>query len=174
MAEKLGRVVQGAMNRIMAASNADQVAEKIESDEFIHKEKCGCGLPIHTFRIPGEQLEGRLRPCRTWNRADRAKTAELWWPAPDGKEQGVAFRLTKMLWQAVLKDSLFGRWVRITYKGSIREKHLQYATKVYLVEYDKNEAITESFERVQTNGDKKSRKHRQKKPIHRPAAAAVA
>ncbi len=173
MAEKLGGAVQGVMDHVMTASNAAQVAEAIESDDFIHKEKCGCGLSIYTFRIPGEQLEGRLRPCRSWDRGDRAKTAELWWPVPNSKEQGVAIRLSKMLWQAVNADDLFGRWVRITYKGSKREKHLQYATKIYLVEYDKHEAITESFERVQIDG-KKSRKFRAKKPVRRSAAAAVA
>ncbi|HUW19354.1 MAG TPA: hypothetical protein VMW16_08635 [Sedimentisphaerales bacterium] len=158
-------------NRKWHAVNAEAVQKQLESDEFIHKGTCGEGLPIHTFRIVGEQLEGRLRPCKAFDRADRARTAEIWYHNGTGKEQGVAIRLSKMLWQVISEHHLFGRWIRITYKGSVRGK-FPNSMKVYLVEADTG-TITEQFERVETNGDRKNRKPRKPKQIRRPATAAV-
>jgi hypothetical protein len=149
--------------------NAEAVKELVESDNFIHKGNCAEGLPIHSFRIPGESLEGRLRPCKSHDQADRAKTAELWFRNVAGKEIGVAIRLSTMLWQTVKDNELWGQWIRITYKGSVRGK-FPNATKVYLVEVDKG-SIAAKFERVKS-GQYKNRKPRKPRSIRRPTAAA--
>jgi len=156
--------------------NADQVQEALESSDFIHQTTCGCGVPLHTFRIPGESLEGYLRPCGKWDRADRAKTAELHYYTATGQKAAVAVRLSTMLWQAITTDTpetghLWGRWVRITYKGSQATRH-GHAKKIYLIEVDKG-TLTPKFEGVGTH-ERKQSKPRSRRPIRRPAAAAAA
>jgi len=161
-----------AAQRQWTAVNAKEVQKALSSPEFIHKTHCACGLPIFTFHVPGECIEGRLRPCKRIDRADRAKTAELYWHGPDGKEIGVAFRLSGMLWKPIEKESLWGRWVKITYVGSLRGK-FPNATKIYRVEVDKAEAFTEQFLGVDTDAkDSRNRKSRKSKQIRRPAAVA--
>ena len=81
--------------------NGEEVAAAMADDRFIHKGQCGCGVPIFTFRRPGEYLEGRLRPCKSWDRADRAKTAEIHYTLPDGSKTALAIRLSKWLWQVI-------------------------------------------------------------------------
>ena len=154
----------GEIIRSFKPVNLQFVQKALANDNFIHKAVCGCGHTIYTFHIPGEQLEGRLRPCRDYDRADRARTAELWYLNAQGKEQPVAIRLTKWLWKTVLKSHLFGAYVRITYKGAIRGK-LRYSEKIFLVEVDKG-AITEKFEPVVAEA-RKSHKPR-KGTIRRP------
>lgn len=161
--QSIGEILPAAI-RSFQAINAAFVKKAIAQDNFIHKENCGCGHVIHTFHIPGEQLEGRLRPCKDYDRADRARTAELWYLNAQGKEQPVAIRLTKWLWKTVINAHLFGAYVRITYKGSIRGK-LRYSEKIFLVEID-NGAITEKFESVEAEV-RKSHKPRKGK-IRRP------
>ena len=150
------------------AVNQQEVDQYLNSPEFIHRGQCGCGVPIHSFRIPNEQLEGRLRPCRYWDRADRAKTAEIHL----SKDHAVAIRLSGMLWRAIQDNKLWGRWVRITYKGSIRGK-FPNALKIYLVEVDKG-VITEDWETIDSQvKDSKNRKSRNLRKIRRPKAIAV-
>lgn len=152
--------------------NTDEVIKAVTSPEFIHKSACGCKISIFTFRIPGQFLEGRLRTCPNHDRADRAKCAHLFWLNDEGKEVGVAIRLSKMLWEAIENkgDRLWGRWIRITYRGSIPTRFVGNAQKIYLVEYDKG-TITERFETVPTKPTK-NRKPRKRRPVCRPMAGA--
>jgi hypothetical protein len=159
----IGEILPGIIHKFEAV-NEQFVSKMMAQDEFIHKQNCGCGHPIHTFHVPGEQLEGRLRPCKDYDRADRAKTAEIYYLNSQGVEQCCAIRLTKWLWRTVLEHHLFGCYVRITYKGAVRGK-LRYSEKIFLVEVDKG-AITEKFEAVE-NIEPKPRKPR-KYHIRRP------
>lgn len=152
------------------AVNVDEVEKLTSSERFIHKEKCGEGHPIHTFRIVGEKLEGRLRPCESFDRADRARTAEIHYYDAQGREAIVAIRLNKRLLRTVQDNRLWEEWVRITYMGSHKGKAL-YAEKVYQVEVDKG-AITPQFQGVE-NEHSTDRKPRSPRKIRRPVAAAV-
>ena len=144
--------------------NLADVQRQIEDPDFIHKSICGCEIPIHTFRVPGESLEGRLRPCPRHDRMDRAKAAHLYLPTKDG-ELGVAIRLSKTLWQTIQKNHLWGSYLRITYKGSVRT-NFGHAKKIYLIEKDTG-AITENYESIGMESGK-SNKPRKKRKIRRP------
>lgn len=150
-------------------ANTAEVKKEISNPEFIQKSACGCKIAIFTFLRPGEILEGRLRPCPNHDRADRAKCAHLYWTDETGKEVGVAFRMSKMLWDAIenKKDKLWGKWIRITYKGSIPTR-FGHAKKIYLVEVDKG-AVTEKFETVPVRSTKSS-KPRKRRAVRRPMA----
>lgn len=139
------------------AINLAEVERQLAKSELLNRSACGCKMPIHTFRIPGEFLEGRLRPCHHHDRADRARAAHLHIPTKN-KEISVAIRLSKMLWVAIENNHLWGHYVKITYKGSAPTK-FGHAKKLYLVEVDKG-SITENFESVRmTDGtSKKPRK----------------
>ena len=152
------------------AVNLADVEKQISDPNFLQQSACGCKMPIHTFRIVGDSLEGRLRPCPNRDRDDRAKAAHLFIPTKNG-EIGVAIRLSKMLWAAIENenDRLWGKWIRITYRGSVRTNY-GHAKKIYLVEVDRG-AITESFETVPTRPTKNS-KPRKRRPVRRPMAAA--
>lgn len=157
------------------AVNADEVSEMMDSEDFIHKGQCGCGHPLYTFHIPGESVEGRLRPCKKWDRADRARTAELHGiNAATGEPVVIAIRLSKWLWGAINKGegSLWGEWIKITYKGSVRGR-FRNALKVYLVEVDKG-AITPKSERIDYHATAKGTEPRAKRPIRRPSDKPVA
>jgi hypothetical protein len=93
----------------------------------------------------------------------------MWYHNAQGKEQGIAIRLTKHLAGTITKNHLFGRYIRITYKGSVKTG-LQYSTKIFLVEVDKG-AITEDYD-VAPDSTKKHHKYRTKK-IHRPEQVTV-
>ncbi|MFA5422450.1 MAG: hypothetical protein WC374_01150 [Phycisphaerae bacterium] len=151
------------------AVNAEQVEKLLDSPDFIHREKCGDGIPIFTFRFPDESIEGRIRPCKLQDRTDRARTAELEYYRLDGDVRKIAIRLNKRLLKTIRQNHLWGEVIRITYKGSIRGK-LQYAEKIYLIEKVTG-FLTENSERVE-DGDCKRTKHRDKKPIRRPLTDA--
>lgn len=152
--------------------NKAAVEEEISSPEFIQKSLCGCKISIYTFLTPGQTLEGRLRPCPNHDRADRAKCAHIFWFIEDGKEVGVAIRLSKMLWQAIdnKKEKLWGKWIRITYKGSIPTR-FGHAKKIYLVEYDKG-TVNENFETILMEPSK-SRKPRKRRAVRRPMLEGI-
>lgn len=152
-------------------ANTAEVKKEISKPEFIQKSACGCKITIYTFRIPGQTLEGRLRPCPNHDRADRAKCAHLFWFDEQGKEVGVAIRLSKMLWDAIENktDKLWGKWIRITYKGSIPTRFVGNAKKIYQVDVDKG-TIAEKFESVPMKSVK-SRKPRKRRAVRRPMAA---
>jgi hypothetical protein len=160
----IGSIAENVVRKF-AALNQQAIDKARTQEEFIHAASCGCGNPIHTFHIPGEQLEGRLRSCENRDREDRAKTAHLFYHNAQGLEQCVAIRLTKNLWGTIYKNHLFGCYIRITYTGSILRPHFRHAEKLFLVEVDKG-AIQENFERVQNYG-RKSDKRRAVK-IRRP------
>ena len=164
-----------AKKREFSAVNADEVSAVMESEDFIHKGQCGCGHPLYTFHIVGESVEGRLRPCKKWDRADRARTAELHGiHEQTGRPTIIAIRLSKWLWGAITKgdEELWGQWVRITYQGSIRGR-FPNAMKVYLVEVDKG-AITPKVERIEYAGSGKGTKARARKAIRRPSVKQTA
>jgi len=153
------------------AVNKKQVDKAALSDRFIHKGTCGCGFTIHTFRRPGEQLEGRIRPCYNHDRADRAHCAHIHYLNNVGVEVAIAIRLSKILWEAIDKETndkpkLWGQWIRITYIGS-ESTQFGHARKIYLVEVDKG-SITENFEAIDTHATKHL-KPRKPKAIKRPA-----
>jgi hypothetical protein len=153
------------------AVNSQEVQKATGSTRFIHKSACGCGFPLYTFRKPGESVEGRLRTCDNHDRADRAQCAHLHYLTQTGGEAVLAIRLSKRLWKAVDSESgdkprLWGRVVRITYKGSIPTK-FGHAEKIYLVEVDQG-SITEDFKGVEDHGHK-SNKPRAARAIRRPA-----
>ncbi len=154
------------------AVNLADVEKQIADPDFIHKSACGCLMPIHTFRIPGEYIEGRLRPCPNHDRSDRARAIHLYFPTKTEKEVGVAIRCSKMLWDAIANDKnpLWGKWIRITYKGS-KKTTFGHAKKIYLVEYDKG-VITEHFEPADVSGGK-NKKPRAARRIRRPAGSGV-
>lgn len=152
------------------AVNLADVEKQIADPDFIHKSACGCLMPIHTFRIPGEFMEGRLRPCPNHDRADRAQAVHLYMPTSNG-EIGVAIRCSKMIWDAINGNvPLWGRFIKVTYKGSVATK-FGHAKKIYLIEYDKG-GFTENFSPADV-GTGKSKKARPKKPIRRPSGAGV-
>lgn len=151
------------------AVNLADVQQQITAGGFIHKSACGCQIAIHTFVEPGDQLEGRVRPCPNHDRADRAGAFHLYMPTQKG-EVGVAIRLTGMLRQAIFDNHLWGQYIRITYKGSVPTR-FGHAKKIYLVEVQKG-CIFDDFETV-TVKNKKNRKPRQSKPTKRPLAAAA-
>lgn len=153
--------------------NKDEVERAVESPKFIHKSKCGCGVPIFTFTTPGEVIEGRLRTCPNHDRADRARCAHIAYFSLSGHEVTIAIRLSKMLWEAIDKPKadqprLWGQWVRIKYEGSQFTK-FGHAKKIYSVAYDKG-SITPNYEGVKTNVSKQS-KPRESKPIRLPKFA---
>lgn len=150
------------------AVNREQVEKAIAGQRFIHKSACGCGIALYTFRKPGESLEGRLRTCENHDRADRAECAHLHYVTDSGQEKAVAIRLSKILFDAIDKETadkprLWGRIVRITYKGSEPTK-FGHAKKIYLVEHDRAGGL----EKVALHETKK-RRARKPKPIRRPA-----
>lgn len=146
--------------------NSDEVKKILASPEFVNKSACGCEIPIYTFRKIGDTLEGRVRPCRNHDRADRARAAHI----HTDEKNVVAIRLSKMLWQAINKNELWGRWVRIKYQGSQRTKY-GHAKKIYLVEVDRGRGP--ALESVDMAGvESKSNKPRGKRKISRPMAAA--
>jgi len=151
------------------AVNLANVEEQKTIGGFIHKSACGCQMAIHTFVEPGDQIEGRVRPCPNHDRADRAGAFHLYIPTQKG-EIGVAIRLTSMLRQAIFDNHLWGQYIRITYKGSVPTK-FGHAKKIYLVEVDKG-CITEKFETVPVKY-KKNRKPRKRRPIKRPLSTAA-
>ena len=146
-----------------------QQVNKTQLDEMMFgstQSGCGCDIQIFTFRTVGQILEGRIRPCYKRDRNDRARCAHVHGYTDDGEETVVAIRMSAMLWAAIAnKDNpLWGRWIRITYKG---KKYMGYrrAMKIYQVEVDKG-AITENFEPVPVNPeDCKSRKPRKRRPV---------
>ena len=146
------------------ATNLADVEKQIADPQFIHKSACGCTMPIHTFTVPGDSLEGRLRPCPNRDRADRAGAAHLYIPTKDG-EIGVAFRLSNMLRQVIFDNHLWGSYIRITYKGSVPTR-FGHAKKIYLVEVDKGIAA-EQFEPVQVQY-RKNREPRKRRQVSRP------
>lgn len=161
------------MERNWQAANAGDVKKQVEDPKFIHRSACGCLMPIHTFRIPGDTIEGRLRPCPNHDRADRARAVHIYTPAGDDHgEIGVAIRVNKMIWDAISdkENPLWGRWIKITYKGSVPTNY-GHARKVYLIEYDKG-TITENFVPVETTHTKQ-RKPRPARKIRRPAGSGV-
>jgi hypothetical protein len=150
--------------------NQRQVDKAVASQRFIHKSACGCGFPLHTFSKPGESVEGRLRPCDNHDRADRAQCAHICYQTQTGQDAVLAIRLSKWLWHAVDKElgdkpRLWGRVVRITYKGSTPTK-FGHAQKIYLVEVDQG-SITENFQRVEDHATKSS-KPRKPRAVRRP------
>lgn len=147
--------------------NGDEIANLIDSDQFIHKGCCGCGVPIHTFRIPGETIEGRIRPCKQWDRADRSKTAEIEWIDEEtAQRMKTAIRLNRRLWKAIQGADLWGRIVRITYKGSVRQPGLRYAEKLYEVSVNTHES-REEWKDVSDAGTDRKTKYR-KSELRRP------
>lgn len=120
--------------------------EKQLRDPDLVKSACGCKMPIHTFRVPGDYLEGRLRPCPNRDRDDRGKAAHLYFMNEQGQEIGVAIRLSKMLWKTINKYHLWGCYIRVTFKGSVKTG-FGHAKKLYLVEKDTG-TLTENFEIV--------------------------
>lgn len=145
-----------------------QVVNKAELEKALPiKSGCGCDIPIYTFLIIGQTLEGRIRPCYKRDRNDRARCAHVHgYFTNDDKETVVAIRMSAMLWAAIAnKDKpLWGRWIRITYKG-VKPMAFRRAMKIYIVEVDKG-AITEDFETVPVNPeDCKSRKPRKRRPV---------
>lgn len=148
--------------------NRQEVDDAIESEQFINKSGCGCDIPIHTFRKPGEVLEGRVRPCYDRDRNDRARCGHLYYYDKNGDEAAVAIRLSAMLWHAINDEpKLWGQWIRITYKGSQWTRY-GHAKKIYLVEVDKG-TITENFTEVKPNVGR-SRKPRKPRQIRRPVS----
>ena len=130
------------------------------------KSGCGCDIPVFTFRIEGQTLEGRIRPCYKRDRNDRARCAHVHSYSESGEDVVVAIRMSAMLWAAIApKDNpLWGRWIRITYKG-LRPMKFGRAMKIFLVEVDKG-TVTENFESIPINTeDCKSRKPRKRRPI---------
>lgn len=160
--------------------NAAEVAKAKESDQFIHKSQCGCGLPVYTFHVPGQILEGRLRPCpHPGSNPDHPvyKCIHIFFYDPDTKKEiGVAVRCSGMLWHAVNHDHrdhgrLWGRWIKITYVGS-QKTRFKNAKKIYDVAYDKG-SISENFVEV-TRYDKKTKtKAKEDRKIRRPLKAKV-
>ena len=146
------------------AINSDEVEKQIDSPDSIHKSACSCKIPIFTFRIPGESLEGILRPCPGHDRADRARAAHICRIGEDG-EHCVAIRLSKMLWQTIQKNHLWGFYLRITYRGSVRT-NFGHAKKIYLIEKDSG-VFTENYESVEMESGK-SNSPRKKRKIRRP------
>ena len=140
---------------------------KKEEKDGLLKSGCGCDIPVFTFLTEGQTLEGRIRPCYKRDRNDRARCAHVHGYFSDNDEEtAVAIRMSAMLWAAVAnKDNpLWGRWIRITYKG---KKRMDFgrAMKLYLVEVDKG-TITENFEPVPVDPEKcKSRKPRKRRPV---------
>lgn len=145
------------------AVNLALVEKQLADPKCLNRSACGCNVPIHTFRIPGEYLEGRLRPCPNHDRSDRARAIHLYMPTQTDQEIGVAVRCSKMIWDAINdeKKPLWGRWIRITYKGSIATNY-GHAKKIYLIEYDKG-GFVEHFEPVDIK-NVKSRKPRPRRP----------
>jgi len=130
------------------------------------KSGCGCNIPILTFRIKGQSVEGRIRPCYKRDTNDRVRCAHVHGYSEDGKDTAVAIRMSAMLWAAIAnKDNpLWGRWIRIIYKGSVPTRY-GHRKKIYSVEVDKG-TITENFEPVPVNPeDCKSRKPRKRRPV---------
>ncbi len=127
---------------------------------------CGCDIPIFTFRTIGQTLEGRIRPCYKRDRNDRARCAHVHGYSEDGKDTTVAIRMSAMLWAAIARTdpALWGRWIRITYKG-VKPMAFRRAMKLYLVEFDKG-TLAEDFEPVPVRPeDCKSPKPRKGRPI---------
>jgi len=125
---------------------------------------CGCELPIFVFRKPGESLEGRIRPCYSRTRNDRARCAHIHTYTSNGEEIVFAIRMSCMIWAAVDKgaEKLWGRIVRITFKGK-EQTRFGHDRKIFAVEVDKG-SITESFEPVPIQSkDYKSRKPRKRR-----------
>lgn len=140
--------------------------EKSMSDHI--KSGCGCDIPIFTFQKEkiGQALEGRIRPCYKRDRNDRARCAHIHSYSENGEDTVVAIRMSAMLWAAIAnKDNpLWGRWIRITYKG-LRPMKFGRAMKIFSVEVDKG-PITENFESIPINPeDCKSRKPRKRRPV---------
>ena len=131
---------------------------------------CGCELPIFVFRTPGKSIEGRIRPCYTRDRNDRARCAHIHSNSDGGEETVFAIRMSCMIWAAVCKadQQLWGRIVRITYQGNAPTKFGHYR-KIFKVEVDKG-SISEEFEQVPIKPSTyKSKKPRKRRPINRPA-----
>lgn len=138
------------------------------------KSGCGCDIPIFAFMIEGQTLEGRVRPCYKRDRNDRARCAHIHFHTDNGDETVVAIRMSAMLWAAIAnKDNpLWGRWIRITYKGKSPMGYGQ-SMKIFLVEVDKG-SITENFEPVLINPeDCKSRKPRKNRVVRRPMSTGA-
>ncbi|MFZ2146962.1 MAG: hypothetical protein WAV28_07060 [Sedimentisphaerales bacterium] len=151
--------------------NEDEVKKHLSSDNFLSNETCGCPFPIHTFRIIGDSVQGRLRPCNKRDRNDRARCAHIAFYSANGEEVTIAIRLTGILWKPINEHHLWGRWIRITYIGNERMRfgHCNIM-KIYRIEVDKG-AITENFETIPTDiEDSKGHKPRKPRPIRRPMA----
>lgn len=130
------------------------------------KSGCGCDIPIYTFRTIGQALEGRIRPCYKRDRNDRARCAHIHSYNEAGEDTAVAIRMSAMLWAAVRNknDPLWGRWIRITYKGK-KPTGYGHHMKLYFVEVDKG-TISENFEPVPVNPEEcKARKPRKRRPV---------
>lgn len=161
---------KSAESRNWQEVNAEQIQQELEKDEFIHKTTCGCSHPLFTFRFPGESIEGYLEDCTHQERFDRSRAAHLEFIRDaTGQWRKISFRLNKALARTIDKNHLWGRYIKITYKGSVRRKHLHFAEKIYLVEVDKG-CITPKYERIE-NEQPKQTSSRKPKPIKRPGRA---
>ena len=143
--------------------------QAINSDDVkksIIKSGCGCDIPLFTFLVPGQSLEGRVRPCYKRDKNDRARCAHVHSYSESGEEVVIAIRMSAMLWKVIANKErpLWGQWVRITYKGKKPMKH-GHAMKIFLIEVDKG-AIAPGFEEIGISPeDCKSRKTRERSPI---------
>jgi len=150
--------------------NQKEVERAVGSYDFIHKSKCGCGFPIHTFRRPGEHIEGLVRPCNSHDRSDRSKCAHIHYWNQNEVQSVVAIRLTKMLWDAIDKETnekpkLWGMYIKITYVGSQRT-NFGHAKKIYLVERDTGR-LTAAYSKIDTKFTA-NKKPRSRRKISRP------
>lgn len=152
-------------DRDWQAVNATETQKSVSS---LTKSSCGCDIPIFVFPKEeiGKSIEGRIRPCYKRDRNDRARCAHIHFYTKDGKDAVVAIRMSAMIWRAVAnKDNpLWGRWIRITYKG-LRPTKFGHSMKIFLVEVDKG-SMTENFEPIPISPEQcKSRKPRKRRPI---------
>lgn len=157
MAKKSGSIAQAKWQEV----NKAQVEKALEKAD---ESGCGCELPIFVFQVPGDSLTGRIRPCYSRTRNDRARCAHIHSYTSDGEKTVIAIRMSCMLWAAVHKgtEQLWGRVVRITYKGREPTKFGHYR-KIFAVEVDKG-SVTEQFESVPIKPkDYKSRKPRKRR-----------
>lgn len=140
-----------------------QVVNAAEVERAL-KSGCGCDIPIFSFQKVNQTLEGRIRPCYKREKNDRARCAHIHFYTDSGEDVAVAIRMSSMLWQIIAnKDNpLWGRWIRITYKGREPTPYGHFKN-IFVVEVDKG-SITEDFEPVHVEYQK-SRKPRKRRPV---------